>query len=111
MKYSFPQPVNVPYEIKQKVMNHVFPKKGSLIKRSLLVKVVSWYSLFLWVVILFSFLYLHFKQVLPVSQSDIQISVQQNLVSDVLVSSQEINDIEKTLQETESLLAEIDALI
>lgn len=120
MSYMFPAPPQVPYEVKQRVMNHVFPKKRSLIKRSLFVKAISGYSLFLSVVILFSRLYLKTPSGSPSEEIPVNkeiASIQQPPISDNLVSqeiviqSKDLDDIELTLLEAENLLTELETLI
>lgn len=125
MPYVFPTPSQVPYEVKQKVMNHVYPKKWSLIKRSLFVKAISGYSLFLGVVILFSRLYLKTysnspsvekftnKEIASVPKDSSITYITENTISNdpILVKSQDLDNIELTLLETENLLSELETLI
>lgn len=104
MKYSFPQPVHVPSEIKQTVMNHVFPQQKKLLKRASFVRIFSASFLFLGVLFLFSFLYFHSTS----SSQDQSVPTKQLLPS---LSSQEIDNIETTLVQAEQILSELDALI
>lgn len=111
MFYTFPTPKEVPHQVKQNVMNHVFPKQGSPLKRSFLIKAFSWYALFLWVVVLFSFVYLRpssgtISESLVLSQNN-----QPEIPFHLVVSSQELDDIEVVLLETEELLYELENLI
>lgn len=136
----FPTPTEVPYKVKQKILNHVFPKKESLIKRSFLVRTLSTYSLFLGVVVLFSLLYLKdslfysditldssgwnidpeiafIEMNIPIDADIVDQNYIENNLSketiaqETIVSSQDLDVIEATLSETENILKELETLI
>jgi len=119
MSCVFPTPKEIPYQVKQNVMNHVFPKKGSLIKRGFLIRIYSGYALFLWIIVLFSLLYIQksSRLIYPVSSP-----TDNNIVSSSIITKQEpllytsienqdLDTIEIALLETEALLIELETLI
>lgn len=141
MSCVFPTPNEVPYQVKQRVMQYVFPKKRSLIKRASLIKTFSVYWLFMGIVIIFSLLYLkdylYFteeptdkvlvvdKEIASNKVNDLsEISIyQQNIstedsmsseetnIKEIIIKSEDIDNLEMTLLETEDLLNELEALI
>lgn len=113
MSYLFPIPKEVPYQVKQRVMNHIFPKQWSVVKRSFLTKIYVWYSVFIWFIILFSIFYLNSKNIFLDDSLNWADNVQISLSEKELlpVSSQEIKNIDNIILETEILLAEIESLI
>ena len=107
MSCSFPLPQEVPTQVKQTVMNHVFPKRTSLLKRSLLIKVSS-FSLF-GILVLISWLYIKTSLVSPTFQVQ-QIDSDQNIQT-LSVSSADLIAIENSIAETEKVLSELESLI
>ncbi len=127
MIYSFPTPKEIPHEIKQKVMNKVFPKKWSLIKRASLVKIFSVSLSFLGIFMLFSFLFI--KNHFNLSSSNIILSEKKAdslekispkevayLDSSVYVQEKDVQEkyleeVDLAILEAEDLLAELESLI
>lgn len=127
MIYSFPTPKEIPHEIKQKVMNKVFPKKWSLIKRASLVKIFSVSLSFLGIFMLFSFLFI--KNYFNLSSSNIILSEKKAdslekispkevvyLDSSVYVQEKDVQEkyleeVDLAILEAEDLLAELESLI
>lgn len=132
MIYQFPIPKEVPYEVKQKVMHKIFSKKWSLVKRASLVKVFSVSLSFVGIIVLFSWFYAnpfsdspYEEKVLPndnkiVLEEELALkensNLEQNLDSESLsqnlvVESQNIDDIELTVLEIENLISELESII
>ncbi len=127
MIYSFPTPKEIPYEIKQHVMNKVFPKKWSLIKRASLVKIFSVSLSFLGIFLLFSFLYIknHFNLsssnttlLEKKTDSSEKLSSKEVAYLDSSVYVQEkdvqekyLEEVDLAILEAEDLLAELESLI
>lgn len=112
MSCVFPTPKEIPYQIKQRVMNHVFPKQWSLIKRTSLIKTLSVYSLFVSVVALFSWYYIRQSYSQSLINQPTIVSIQPTEVpKDLIVSDQDLYDIEIALSEAEALLNELENII
>lgn len=122
MKYSFPQPEKVPYEIKKNVMKNVLLWQKPLLKRSFLIKKFSWYVMVIWVFVIFTFFYLKFFDrdiILDQNTFDLQeaaisyksITSPQEIEEDIIALEENINDIEVLVTQTEDLISELDSLI
>lgn len=122
MKYSFPQPEKTPYEIKKEVMNTIYLWQSTWLKRTFLIKELSWYVMVVWVFVIFTLFYFRFfhrDTVLDQNTFDIQeaaISYKnatspQEREKDLTILEENINDIEVLVTQTEDILSELDSLI
>lgn len=118
---NFPTPKEIPYEVRQKVMNNVFPKKWSLMKRASLVSIFSVSLSFLGIMVLFSFLYIknNYNSLLGWSSLHIDekatssqiVSSEGQPIEDIVFKWEDLDNIELLISETENLLAELESLI
>lgn len=122
MKYSFPQPEKIPYEVKKNVMNTIYLWQKPLLKRSFLIKKISWYVMIIWVFVIFTLFYFRSfdrDTILDQNTFDIQkaaISYKsttspQEREEDLTILEENINDIDVLVTQTEDLLSELDSLI